>query len=787
MRQLNRKLLRDLLHMKGQMLAVTAVVACGIAMFVSMSNVKYSLEMTRADYYSRFRFADLFMQLKRAPEFTLEAVRRIPGVATVAPRIVTNVTIDVPGLDEPATAQLVSLPDRGTPALNGVYIAEGRMIDPSRPEEVIASKPFMKANRLKPGDHIGAVINGRWKRLVIVGVGLSPEYIYEVQPGAFFPDNRRFGIFWMSRKALESALDMSGAFNDLSLTLTHGASEKEAIRQLDRMFARYGSLGAYGRDQQLSDRFIGDEIRILGMEITVLPTIFLAVAVFLLNIVLQRLVSTQREQIAVLKAIGYDDEAVGLHVLGFALAPTAAGVILGTGFGAWLGSGLLQLYGDVYNFPSLLYVFRMENALGAVLLSFGAAIGGALMAARRAVKLPPAEAMRPESPQVYRPGVLDRTGVARRLSMAVRIIVRNIERHPFKSALSMTMISLAVAILVAGRYSYDSVERMIELEFGSRHREDVTVIFNDAMPPSTAYSFSSMPGVLEAEYYREEPVRLVSGYRSRRQTLKGLQATDGLQRLIDSQDRPQTLPEHGLLLTKTLADLLGVKAGNILTVEFLQGARRTVEAPVAGTIDEILGISAYLRLDELNRLAGDGGAISAGVLKLDASKRAELYERFKRTPGVGGIMMLQALRKSFDEMLAKSMNTSTFILTSFACVLAFAMIYNGARITLSERARELSSLRVLGMTKREIAVILLGEQAIFCIAAIPLGFLLGIILSTLLAKALSSELYRMPLVFTPANFLFAFAVLVTVAIVSGVIVGRKLATLDMIAVLKTKE
>jgi putative ABC transport system permease protein len=315
----------------------------------------------------------------------------------------------------------------------------------------------------------------------------------------------------------------------------------------------------------------------------------------------------------------------------------------------------------------------------------------------------------------------------------------------------------------------------------------VTVIFNDAMPPSTAFSFASMKGVLESEFYREEPVRLVFGYRSRRQALKGLQRDDGLQRLIDSHVRPRSLPEHGLLLTKTLADLLDVKSGDVLTVEFLQGARRSVEVPVAGTIDEIIGISAYLRLDELNRLAGDGGTLSAGVLKLDASQSAELYDRFKRTPGVGGIMMLQALRKSFDEMLAKSMNISTFILTSFACVLAFAMIYNGARITLSERARELSSLRVLGMTKREIAVILLGEQAIFCIVAIPLGFLFGIILSVLLARALSSELYRMPLVFTPANFLFAFAVLITVAIVSGVIVGRKVVTLDMIAVLKTKE
>ncbi|MBN1929168.1 MAG: ABC transporter permease [Chlorobiaceae bacterium] len=787
MKQLNRKLLRDLWHLKGQMLAVTAVVLCGIAVFVSMTNVKYSLEVSRSDYYSRYRFADLFMQCKRAPEFLLGKVSRIPGVATVSTRIVTDVTVDVPGLDEPATAHLVSLPGRGDPALNGVFIAEGRMPDPSRPEEVVVSKPFMKANRLQPGDQIGVVINGRWKRLQIVGVGLSPEYIYEVQPGAFFPDNRRFGVFWMSREALESALDMSGAFNDMALTLAHGASEKEVIRQLDRVFARYGSLGAYGRDQQLSDRFIADEIRILGIQITILPTIFLAVAVFLLNIVLRRLVSTQREQIAVLKAMGYSNEDIGLHVLGFALVPTVAGVIVGTAAGAWLGTLFLQLYRDVYNFPALLYVFRIENALAAVLLSFGAAIAGALEAARQAVALPPAEAMRPESPPIYKPGILDNPQIARRFSTPLRIIVRNIERHPFKAALSVTMIALSMAILVVTRYAYDAVERMSEVEFGSRHREDVTVIFNDAMPPSTTFSFAAMPGVLDAEYYREEPVRLQFGHHSRRQTLKGLQRTDGLQRLADSEDRLQALPERGLLLTTTLADLLGVGPGDVVQVEFLQGARRSVSVPVAGTIDELLGLSAYLRIEELNRLAGDGGALSAAVLKIDGARRAAMYERFKQTPGVAGTMMLSAMKKSFDEMIAKSMNTSTFILTSFACVLAFAMMYNGARITLSERVRELSSLRVLGMTKKEIAVILLGEQAIFCIAAIPVGFLIGIGLSVLLAGALSSELYRMPLIFTPVNFLFAFAVMVTVAIVTGLIVGRRLHTLDLIAVLKTRE
>jgi putative ABC transport system permease protein len=517
LKTLQRKLLRDLLRLKGQMLAVAAVVACGISVFVSMSSVKYSLEASRERYYSRFRFADVFLQVKRAPEFYRERVSRIEGVASVSTRIITDVTLDVPGLDEPATGRLVSIPDyRNTPVLNDLFLKKGRYIERGKPDEVIVSKPFMLANKLVPGDHIGAVINGHKKELLIVGMGLSPEYIYEVQPGAFFPDNRRFGIFWMSRSALESALNMSGAFNDLSLTLAHGASEKDVIMQLDNLFRHYGSLGAYGRGEHLSDRFIVDEIKQVGIQITFLPVVFLSVAIFLLNIVLRRLVTSQRDQIAVLKAMGYSNEDVGLHYLGFAMIPTAIGSLVGTLLGAWLGREMMDIYAQFYNFSELRYYFRFEDVALSVLLSFGAALFGALGAVRSAVLLPPAEAMRPDSPVLYRQGLLDRAAFHHNITVPVKIIVRNLERHQWKSALSVFMISLAVAILIAGRYSYDAVDRMVQEEFSMKHREDLTVIFNEPMPPSATYAFASLDGVLESEFYRDEPVKMSFGHRTRR-------------------------------------------------------------------------------------------------------------------------------------------------------------------------------------------------------------------------------------------------------------------------------
>jgi len=787
MKQLNRKLLRELLRMKSQMLAVAAVVACGISVFVSMSSVEYSLRTTRTAYYSDYRFADVFMQAKRAPVSMMERVRNIPGVAAVRSRIIADVTLDVPGLNEPASGRLVSIPDRERPVLNDLFLREGRYIEAGHPEEVIASETFMTANRLKLGDHVGAVINGRWKELVIVGKGLSPEYIYEVQPGAFFPDNRRFGIFWMSRSALESALNMTGAFNDLSLTLARGALEKDVIQRLDRMFRRYGSLGAYGRSEQLSDRFISDEIKQLGIQITILPAIFLAVAVFLLNIVLKRLVSTQRDQIAVMKAMGYTNEEVGLHYLGFAMVPVALGALAGTAIGAWLGLGLTKVYEDFYNFAELTYYFRFNEVALSVLLSAGAALVGALSAVSKAVSLPPAEAMRPEAPVVYRPGFLDRKKFQKKVPVSVRIIIRNLERRIWKSALSVLMIAFAVAILIAGRYSYDAVNHIMLIEFSEKHREDLTVIFNEPRPLSVQYNLASMDGVLEQEFYRDEPAKLIYGHRSRRQSITGLKTADGLKRLVDAQNRQIELPEEGILLTTTLAKVLGVTPGDTMTVEFLQGKRRTARVPVGGTIDELLGLSAYMRSDNLDRLTEEGNIVSAAYLKIDEDKSGQLFEDFKELPGVAGTSMIKAMQESFEELIARSTTTSTVILTTFAGILAFAVVYNGARISLSERARELSSLRVLGLTRREIAIILLGEQAILTVLAIPLGFLIGIGLSMLLSLGLSSELYRMPVVFSSFNFIFALFVIVIVALFSGLLMLYRLNRLDLIGVLKTRE
>jgi putative ABC transport system permease protein len=766
-------------------MAISLIVACGITSFISMSGVYQSLNLTQATYYDQYRFAQVFAQLKRAPESLAAPIREIPGVGQVQTRVVTEVTLDLPGRKEPATGRLVSIPEQQQPILNDLFIRQGRYI--AARDEVLMSEAFAQANHLGLGDRIGAVINGRWQSLQIVGIALSPEYVYEIRGGDFFADNERFGVLWMGRKALGSAFDLDGAFNDIALTLTPEARIPEVLFRLDQLLEPYGGLGAYDREDQVSNRFISDEIVQLRAHAIILPAIFLGIGAFLLHIVLSRLIRTQRDQIAILKAFGYGNWQIGEHFLKLLLVIVAIGAMIGVGVGSWLGSALTQLYVEFYKFPLLRYQVSPAMAIVAILMSGSAAIAGAFGSVKAAVSLPPAEAMRPEPPAQFRRTLVERFGLQRWLSPVGRIILRNLERKPIQSMLSTIGIALAVAMLIVGRYSYDAIDYMIDVQFGRIQRDDVTVLFNEPRPGRTRYEVAHLPGVLYAEPFRSVPVRLRFGHRSQRIGIMGLSPFSELYQLLDQHLNGVDLPLDGVLLTRKLGEMLGVSAGDRLTVEVLEGSRPTRTITVAGLVDELLGISAYMDIQALNQLMQEGATISGAYLAVDEQQVDQLYSLMKRTPAIASISLRKVMLQRFQETIARSQGIMTLIQVIFACVIAFGVVYNAARIALSERSRELATLRIIGFTRAQIAVILLGEQAILTLAAIPLGFALGYGLAALLSLTYNTELYRFPLIVTKASYGFAFVVIGIAATLSGWLVRRQSDRLDLIAVLKSRE
>ena len=599
----------------------------------------------------------MFASLKRAPLRLRNRIAQIPGVADLETRVVTHVNLDVAGLAEPATGRIISVPARRRAMLNDIFLRQGRYVDAGRPGEVVVAESFALAHDLGPGDTVTAVINGRRQRLEIVGTALSPEYVYNIRPGELIPDDSRFGIFWMERRQLATAFYMEGGFNDVALGLMPGASSPEVIARLDRLLDPYGGLGAVPRELQISHWTLNNELLQLQTFGFIMPLIFLGVAAFLLNVVLTRIVAVQREQIAALKALGYTNREIGAHYVKWGLLVGLGGVLIGTVAGAWLGSGLTSLYNQYFRFPTLRYqLIGSTVAVGAV-VSLSAAALGAIAAVRRAVRLPPAEAMRPAPPGTYRESWVERVGLRRWLSPPARMVLRNLQRQPTRALLSIVGIAFAAAILVVGTFFIDAMNELIGNTFWVVQRQDATLTFVEPVSAGAIHEVERLPGVVMVEPIRVVPARLRVGRRTRQTAITGLPARAELQRVVSKESlRSIELPPDGLVMSALLGEVLHVAPGDSITVEVLEGRRPVRDVRVAALVDEYLGTSTYMEIDALRRMMREGGTLSGATVTIDRAGLDSLYRRLKETPTVAGVNLKWTAVENFRKTIAQNFN-----------------------------------------------------------------------------------------------------------------------------------
>jgi putative ABC transport system permease protein len=788
MRAIDKKMWRDLWHMKGQALAIALVVMSGVGTYIMFLTTLNALVTTQQIYYREFRFADVFVSLKRAPEALRQRLGNIPGVDQVETRVVALLRLDMPDFNEPVTALMVSLPDSGRqPNLNALYLRQGRLPAPYSENEVVVSAPFAEAHQLRLGDRFAAILNGRRQLLTLVGTALSPEFVQQLRPGSVFPDYKRYGVMWMGRRALGQAYDLEGAFNDAALSLRPGANAQDVIDRMDQLLKPYGGLGAYARKDQRSHRFLSEEFQQLGTLATLFPGMFMGIAAFLLNVVIGRLVAMQREQVATLKAFGYGNGAVLAHYLKFVAVIVGAGIISGTVLGDWLGQKLAALYTEFYRFPYLKFSLLPMTVLEAAAASLLAAGAGTLFAVWRAAKLRPAQAMRPEPPARYHETWVERLGLKRWLSQPARMILRHIQRRALKSLFTLIGIALACGIILTGLFQRDTVGYMVHVQYGMMQRQDLSVTFTDPTSYRARFDLQSLPGVQHVEVFREAPVRLSHGHYSYRTAIRGMEPGGDIQRLLDADLHPVTLPPDGLLLTDYLGKLLDVRPGDRVTVEVLEGDRPVHETTVVGLVKEYMGVFGHMELHALNRFLREGAAISGAYLSVDSARLQSLFRELKGMPRVAGVAQRIQEIRNFNRVMNETMLFFTYIATVFAVIIAFGVVYNSARIALTERGRELASLRVLGFTRAEISYILLGELGLLTLMAIPLGLWLGVEMCYFIAHNMQNDLYRVPVVLAPSTYAFAVTVVLVSTVLSGLIVRRRLDQLDLIAVLKTAE
>jgi putative ABC transport system permease protein len=787
MSALDIKLFRDVRRLWAQVIAIALVIGGGVATLVLAVGSHRSLEETRIAYYERYAFADVFAQVKRAPKALIAQIAQIPGVAAVDARIAKLALLDIPGFAAPASGQFVSLPDIGEPALNRLYLREGRLPEPGRPDEVVVNESFATAHGFVPGARFSAVLNGKKRELIIVGTVLSPEFIYTVGPGDLMPDDRRYAIVWMSEKALASVYDLDGAFSAVSVKLQRDASEREVILRLDSLLDGYGGQAAYGRKDQISHAWLDHELDMLNNISRTLPPIFLLVSAFLVNLTLTRLVALEREQIGLMKALGYRIGSIASHYLKFVALIVLIGIAIGTVVGTWLGFRITALIGGFFHFPFLVFAKAPDLYVIAGALSAAAAFIGAVRALADVVRLPPAVAMQPPAPPSFHRLVPTAIATDRWLSQTTLMMLRNISRHPIRASFTALGMALATAILVVSLFLRDTMEQLIDVTYFLADRQDATVGFIEKRTDNVVLQMARLPGVLATEPFREVPVRIRHGNVERRIMISGRRPDADLRRIIDVDLRPVVLPSTGLAISAMLGKILGVEAGDWVEVDLLEGARRTVTLPVLTLVEDYFGIRGMIDFGALTRLMREAPAVSSVNLSLDDSRKEEFYAAVKAMPTVSGVALQRSSLANFREAVALIITTMASIYTGLAAVIAFGVVYNNARIALSERARELASLRVLGFTRGEVLRILLLELAILTLVAQPPGWVMGYGLGWIMKTNLAGEIMRVRGVIEHSTYVTASAIVIAAAIASAFIIRGRLNQLDLVAVLKTRD
>lgn len=787
MKALDRKLLRDLRLMWSQALTIALVVASGVAGFINSFSAYDSLSWSRDLYYADARFADVFATLKRAPRAMERQLETIPGAAHVQTSLTQIVPITIPNVADPIIGRLIGLDARAPQRLNKINLRSGRMVAAhhSGAIEALVSEGFAAARQLKPGDQLSALINGKREALLIVGIALSPEYIFAGLGGS--PDQRGFGVFWIDRQALAAAYKMEGAFNQVTVRLAPGATEGPVIDHLNRLLAPFGGITAHGRDLQMSHMILDSEIkeqRVLG---TVLPSIFLAVAGFLLNVVLGRQIATQREQVAALKALGYDNRAIGLHYLKLVLVIVVLGVGLGLALGAAMGHWFIGIYADVFRFPELRYRVKPVLILAAVGVALAAALLATLNAIRTTVQLAPAEAMRPPAPGLYKPMLMERWGLQRWVSPALRMILRTMERRLLRTGLTIFGIAVAMAIVITGAFWRDSIAVLMNTQFSQVLRGDVSIGLIEATPARIEHEMAQLPFVTAVEGARSVAARLIHANHTWRGAIQGKVEQPALHRIVGRDRQVFVPPRDGLLLTDRLAERLQVQPGDTVRIEFLEGRLESLELVVTGVVTEMMGMNAYMERRALNRILREGDLVNQVTVAVARGHEATLLNKLKELPRVSAAVSKSVMQRNIEEVTARNVMVFSAILTAFATIIAIGVVYNNARIALAERAWELASLRVLGFTRGEVSAFLLGELAIEIVLAIPLGMVLGFLLASTIVSLIKTDAFYFPFVIRPATYAFAALCVVAAGLVSALIVRRRVDSLDLVGVLKTRE
>ncbi|UCC30546.1 MAG: FtsX-like permease family protein [Phycisphaerales bacterium] len=789
---LHRKLIRDLLGSIGMLLSVVIIIAIGTGSFIGMASAQRILEASRAAYYREYRFADFWVDVKKAPISALDRIARLSGVAVLDNRVVFDVILNLEGQVRPLAGRLISTPaGRFDRTLNGIHLVRGSGFSDDRNEEVILSEAFARAHHLRIGDRIELILNRKRESFTIVGTAISPEYVYMVRgPGDLIPDPVHFGVLYVKDSYAREVLDFKDACNQIVGSLAPGArgDMDVLLGRIDRALSSYGVLEITPRQRQASHRFLSDEITGLAVTATIMPAIFLGVAALVLNILMIRMAQRQRTTIGTLKALGYSDRSVMVHFLSFGLVVGIVGGLAGAALGTLLAYVMIEMYAEFFQFPRFVFRAYPDLLLIGMAISVAFAVAGTARGVWEVLKLRPAEAMREKPPERGGAIFLERfPRLWHVMGFRTHIALRTVFRNRTRTLTAVIATALSTAIIFMSMATYDAFLYLVDYQFDKVAHSDVDIGLRDEKSVLALFESRALPGVDYAEPLLGLRCDLRHGRNARRMTIIGLSSRHRLITPLRADGKPVQIPGEGLVLSRKLAELLGVRLGDSLELTPVRGRRETSRVRVASIVETFLGMDCYADVRYLSRIVGESLAVNSVQLAVSAPQVPVLYEAIKELPNAQGLSVRTDAKDIIETTLVETSLFSIGVMVLFAGMIAFGSTVNNALIEIGDRIREISTLRVLGYRPGQIAGILFRESMLTFMAGLALACPLGYGMLHLIAAAYDSELYRMPVVIRPIVVLYTFVLVALFVLLAQWIVLLQIRKLDWLQGMKVKE
>lgn len=780
-------MLRDIWNNKAAYIACLTIIAIGLMTFTSMSAVKDNLRNTQEKFYTNSRFAQGFAAFRSMPKSASSQIQSIEGINQVEGKLTHDVRV-LMNREDNVYLRLVSVDLTNPNRLNNAAVMMGSPIEIGKENILIGSK-FFSANELSLKQSISVIINGRKKELQIAGTGQSPEFVYTLQKSTdFLPEPENFDVAYIPYDVLETLYQEKGIINALSFTLDPGTSYDDVKDEVETKLKKYGLISLVPRKDQTSHFFLDNEIVQLANIATSVPLLFLLISTAILYIVLKRLVEQQRSQIGMLKALGYSSREILLHYMSYAIFIGGVGGILGGLLGTVLSNSFTQLYKEYFNLPGFEHHFSIQYFLLGIVLSLLFSLFAGYSGAKRVLGLEPAEAMRPTAPPPGKNIWIEKIPYfVSMLTVQGRMAIRNTFRSKGRSIFTLLGVMFTFS-LMATLFSFQNLfDRMVMDQFTKVQHYDLKINYSAPLRYSPVlYELDGKEGVQQVEPLLEVPATLKYRYHKEDTLLLGIASASALYTVVDQNYQKVDLSSTGLVLSKNLADKLEIHVGDRLHIESPYAKDDVVYAPVEKIIPQYIGSNGYMQIQGLNTLLGQENMSTSALLGVKGDQTAPLAKDLQDGDYVGTIENQQQLIQKYYDTVDTMIYTLGFM-GVLAVITGFAILFNAGVISLSERTRELASLRVLGMTEQEVFQVISFEQWFLAFFGILLGIPLTFGMQQGLAVSMETDLYTMPVGLTPSVFIFALIGTILSMAIAGYFIQKRIHQFNLVEVLKERE